>query len=267
MWDLKSEPAIVDAFSEIWGTNELLASFGKPTDLSSLRTVVDRTDGCNISIPLKDRSPDDEVFKPWAHVDQSPLQTDLYCVQGIMNLLPNGPDDGGLMVLKGSSALYPQLFEAFENVKPRGGWNIIDRHDHTAEQIQWLIDHGCAWEKVCAEPGDLLLWDSVSFSVRVYMGLNTQYQRTVHYGATPIADNHRMAVYCCYKPASLATDQVRAIRKDAWDKKINASHDPISSILGRRDVPEDHRTFGMDVPLQSPNLTPLGRKLVGLDPY
>lgn len=28
MWDLKSEPAIVDVFSDIWGTNELLASFG-----------------------------------------------------------------------------------------------------------------------------------------------------------------------------------------------------------------------------------------------
>jgi hypothetical protein len=28
MWDLKSEPAIVDIFAQIWGTNELLASFG-----------------------------------------------------------------------------------------------------------------------------------------------------------------------------------------------------------------------------------------------
>jgi hypothetical protein len=29
MWDLKSEPAIVDIFAQIWGTDELLASFGK----------------------------------------------------------------------------------------------------------------------------------------------------------------------------------------------------------------------------------------------
>lgn len=158
MWDLKSEPAIVDVFSNIWGTNELLASFGGSRVHLTKLTVVD---GCNISIPQADRSPDDEVFKPWSHVDQSPLQTGLYCVQGIMNLLPNGPEDGGLMVLKGSSALYAQLFEAFDDVKPEAGWNVIDRHDHTPEQIQWLIDHGCEWEKVCAEPGDLLLWDSV----------------------------------------------------------------------------------------------------------
>lgn len=82
-------------------------------------------------------------------------------MQGIMNLLPNGPEDGGLMVLRGSSKLYAELFDAFDDVKPSDGWNIIDRHDHTPEQIDWLLAHGCVWEKVCAEPGDLLLWDSV----------------------------------------------------------------------------------------------------------
>ena len=79
-----------------------------------------------------------------------------------MNLNHNGPDDGGLIVLKGSSALYSELYEAFEDKKPEGGWNTKDRHDHTQEQLQWLYDRGCKWEKVCAEPGDLLLWDSVS---------------------------------------------------------------------------------------------------------
>ena len=89
-----------------------------------------------------------------------------------MNLLPNGPEDGGLMVLKGSSSLYAEMFEAFDNVKPPLGWNTIDRHDHTPQQIEWLLEHGCVWEKVCAEPGDLLLWDSVSFTLLVrYMEL------------------------------------------------------------------------------------------------
>jgi hypothetical protein len=116
-------------------------------------------------------------------VDQSPLVKGLHCVQGIMNISENGPDDGGLMVslplivkragagagadeqvLKGSSALYTQLFEAFEDKKPADGWNKHDRHDHTPEQIQWLMDHGCEYHKVTADPGDLLLWDSVSLS-------------------------------------------------------------------------------------------------------
>lgn len=106
-----------------------------------------------------------------------------------MNLLPNGPEDGGLMVLKGSSALYSQLFEAFDDVKPPQGWSKIDQHLHTPEQIQWLLDHGCEWEKVCAEPGDLLLWDSVSRVSRLSGRVAEITQRTVHYGATPSADS------------------------------------------------------------------------------
>lgn len=139
----RQEQAIIDKFEEIYGTKELFVSF----------------DGANISFPLE-RDPSDDALQPWAHVDQSPLVTDLACIQGIMNISSNGPDDGGLMVLKGSSRLYAQLFESFE--EPFEGWNTKDRHDHTEEQLQWLYDRGCVWEKVCAEPGDLLLWDSVS---------------------------------------------------------------------------------------------------------
>lgn len=53
-------------------------------------------DGMNVSLPFPDRPAED--FNPWPHVDQSPLVTDLHCVQGIVNLAPNGPMDGGLMV-------------------------------------------------------------------------------------------------------------------------------------------------------------------------
>jgi hypothetical protein len=142
-----------------------------PRPTSSRRSAANPLpDGANISIPLPDRKPDDDVFKAWAHVDQSPLETGLYCVQGIVNLAPNGPDDGGLMLLKGSMELYAELFAAFEDRKPERGWNTRDRHDHTDEQIQWLVDRGCTWEKVCAEPGDLLLWDSVSASERETQG-------------------------------------------------------------------------------------------------
>jgi hypothetical protein len=74
------------------------------------------------------------------------------------------------MVLKGSSALYSQLYDEFEDKKPEGGWNKHDRHDHTPEQIQWLIDHGCEYHKVTADPGDLLLWDSVSTFMHLSMG-------------------------------------------------------------------------------------------------
>lgn len=55
-------------------------------------------DGVNISLPIYGREEGDDAYKPWPHVDQSPMKTHLHCIQGLMNLLPNGPDDGGLMV-------------------------------------------------------------------------------------------------------------------------------------------------------------------------
>lgn len=67
-----------------------------------------------------------------------------------------------MQVMKGSKALYTQLWEAFEDSRPAEGWSQRDWHMHSPEQVKWLVDHGCEYVKVCAEPGDLLLWDSVS---------------------------------------------------------------------------------------------------------
>lgn len=237
IWDIKQDPALVEKFAELWGTHELVCSY----------------DGFNVSVPVAGRSEDDIVFKPWPHVDQSPLVPGLHCVQGILNLLPNGPQDGGLMLMKGSKALYSQLFEAFDDQKPERGWNARDRHDHSPEQIQWLIDHGCEYHKVCAEPGDLLLWDS----------------RTVHYGATPESTNPRVAAYVCYKPASHLTEETKAKRRDAWAKKQLTSHDPITCWIEKREPPPQHHTANhwRVTTLQEPVLTPLGRKLAGVEEW
>jgi hypothetical protein len=159
----RQEPAVIEKFEEIWGTKELLVSFGTFRGLQTEpQSNAPSVDGVSTFIPTP-RDASDKVRQPWAHVDQSPLVKDLYCVQGVVNLLPNGPDDGGLMLLKGSCALYSDLFNDFEKAGkvPEGGWNKKDRHDHSPEQVDWLKERGCEWIKICCEPGDLLLWDSV----------------------------------------------------------------------------------------------------------
>lgn len=191
-WDIRQEPLIIDAFAKIWGTTELLCSM----------------DAVNLSIPLSqtdDRNAD--VFKPWSahsasvafyrsaadevfclsdvyamsrpHHDQSPTLQYLHCVQGIANLAPNGPNDGGLMVLQGSSQHYNELFAKFAHLMPAEGWTTENWFPlSNPEMVDWLInDKGCSWHKVCAPEGSLILWDS----------------RTVHYGAPPLAKNPRMA--------------------------------------------------------------------------
>jgi hypothetical protein len=53
--------------------------------------------------------------------------------------------------------------------------------------MKWLEERGCYVEKPCLEPGDFIVWDS----------------RTVHWGAAPEEQNHRMAV-CELMALSLA---------------------------------------------------------------
>lgn len=112
-------------------------------------------------MPEQERPKTDPLFAPWSHVDQSAYNPNFDCIQGILNLLPNGPEDGGLMVLDGSSKYYTELWEHFDYKKPENGWNSWAFQLVDEEMCSWLESKGCKWVKVCAQPGDLMLWDSV----------------------------------------------------------------------------------------------------------
>lgn len=111
-WDIRCEPGVVEAFEKVYDTEDLLVSF----------------DAVNFTFPnRKDLQPN----KPWPHQDQDPLkpgrvdnviliaQADeskgFRCLQGLVNILPNGPNDGGLIACKGAH-LYSEAFhEEFKN--------------------------------------------------------------------------------------------------------------------------------------------------------
>jgi hypothetical protein len=93
MWDVRMEPGVQDAFGKILGTSELLSSF----------------DGLNITLP--DR-PDLAARAGSEHVDQSPLKRGLQCGQGIVNLAPCGPEDGGLVVYLASHNVFAEFFDS-----------------------------------------------------------------------------------------------------------------------------------------------------------
>lgn len=235
VWDIKSEPALINTFEMLWGTQELVVSY----------------DGVNMSIPDVGRPKTDPAFVPWAHVDQSPLRRNLQCVQGILNLLPNGPEDGGLMVLDKSNAYYTELWEHFDDKKGPNGWNTIPWQTIDEDMNSWLLAKGCTWTKLCPGPGDLMLWDS----------------RTIHYGAVPSSTNDRFAAYVCYKPAKYISEEVRRGRLEAFNKKQNTAHDPSVIRIPERQPPEDHETYEAAKKLQEPVLTRRARQLAGLEPY
>ena len=234
VWDIRGEAGVVDAFAKIWGTDELLVSF----------------DAINLSLPY----PKEELEQggrgaAWAHVDQSPLRRFKHCVQGIVNLAPNGPDDGGLMVLEGSLPLYTEFFETHD--PPAAGWSWRDNYVHTEAQVKWFTDRGCKWVKVEAEPGDLILWDS----------------RCIHYGAAARGDRPRLATYVCYKPAKDCQPEYLNARHAAMKDYLNTTHDPIlfrltGAKLGGKLTPDERME-----PRSKPVLTPRMEQLAGVREY
>ncbi|WVW84368.1 hypothetical protein I302_106402 [Kwoniella bestiolae CBS 10118] len=227
VWDCKSEPGVREIFARIWGTDELTVSF----------------DGGTIAIPTPDEA--DHGKEPWPHSDQSAYRPWAHCIQGLLNLLPNGPRDGGLAVLSGSAPLFAQYFK--EHSPPEGGWIKRDLFNWTEETLQWFYARGCKWVKPEMAPGDFVLWDS----------------RAVHYGAHPELDNKRMAVYTCYKPAQFMSEEQRERKVEAFKKGYMTSHDPTDFVLKE----DQFADWNILHPYGPPSINEATKKAIGIMPY
>lgn len=141
VWEARTEPKVIEVFSKLWGTDELLSSF----------------DGMNITLPRQK----DLQWSPWPHCDQSPHRKGMQCVQGLLNYQPNGPEDGGLILMKGSSKLYDEFFRETREQddhedKPPEEMDFKDLFIFKEEDVKWFKDRGCVLEKINLEPGDLV---------------------------------------------------------------------------------------------------------------
>lgn len=231
-WKIRSEPGVVGAFSKFLGTEDLIVSF----------------DAVNFGFPnRKDLPPN----KPWPHQDQDPLKPGFRCLQGLVNLLPNGPDDGGLIVCKGSHNLSKQFHEEMAWEEKIPAWTN-EWYGFTDNGMKWLKDHGCEWIKVCAEPGDLLLWDS----------------RTAHYNLSSKTNQPRFAVYTCFMPVADASQEDLKRKKDAFERRVGTTHWPnarhTGSNVAKRDGEDD--PHNRDRPVEEPQLDERAFRLTGI-PY
>ena len=159
---MRSEPAVIDVFAKLYGTEDLICSY----------------DSINVSLPNRKDLPENT---PWAHQDQDPERPGFRCVQGFVNLCPNGDNDGGLMVLVGGHKLSQEYHEQFYNEERSFRWTN-ETYGFKDTGLAWFKERGLEWIKVNAEPGDLVLWDS----------------RTPHYNKSPKGDNARFVIYTWY---------------------------------------------------------------------
>jgi ectoine hydroxylase-related dioxygenase (phytanoyl-CoA dioxygenase family) len=162
VWDARLETGVLDAFSKIWGTSNLLVSF----------------DGINMTLPLP--STKRPKSGRWPHQDQDSRIRGFQCAQGIINLIDNGPQDGGLVVMRGSHNFNDEFFET-HSMEKKEKWGKVpdDWHGFDDEEVAWFEERRCEIVKVEARAGDLIVWDS----------------RTVHYNVLPEGEKAR-AVIC-----------------------------------------------------------------------
>jgi len=170
-------------------------------------------DAVNFGFPNRTDLPPN---KPWAHQDQDPTKPGFRCLQGLVNLLPNGPEDGGLIVCKGAHLLSEEFHKEFANEPDRIHQWTNEWYGFTESGLKWLADKGCEWTKVCAGPGDLLLWDS----------------RTPHYNLSPKGETPRFCVYTCYMPAADASQEDLIRKKDAFERRVGTTHWPNAQHTG-----------------------------------
>ena len=139
----------------------------------------------------------------------------MQAVQGLLNYAPNGPSDGGLMLMKGAANLFDEFFAvkrqsfAHEDAPPADmEWN--DLFLFSQDDVKWFEDRGCELVKVNLDEGDMVLWDS----------------RTMHYARLPEGEQIRHVQYVTMTPKRFATQETLDLRKECFDKFYGTTHWP-----------------------------------------
>lgn len=172
--------------------------------------------------------------------------------QGQVALTPCGPDDGGLIILRGSAALQAQFF-AETGIQPAQDSGARSFYTYTPEDLAWFYRHGCELVKVNCDVGDLTIWDS----------------RSVHYNCAPVGDQIREVVYVCYYPRALFTPEQLVRKKELFDALRQTTHWPQRGVshggVPQRNGADDphHRAQ----PIKPPVFTERMKKLAGAIPF
>ncbi|KAJ5464780.1 uncharacterized protein N7458_000466 [Penicillium daleae] len=225
-WEARSEPAVIKIFETLWETKELISSF----------------DGMNISMPRRK----DLRWSPWPHCDQNQRRKVMQAVQGLLNYAPNGPKDGGLMLMKGSAKLFDEFF-----AQKRESYNHEDALPPEMEYMDLFLFSD---KDVNMDPGDFVLWDS----------------RTMHYACLPEGDQIRHVQYICMIPKRFASPEALELKKQCFENYIGTIHWPHCNIRPAKEKPMRGDVVwpkDRSVPFEKPELTDTVLKLAGVKAY
>jgi len=275
VWDIRQNPKVVKIFSKIWNTSpdKLLVSF----------------DGlsCHLSPEITGK----HYFKGkmWEHVDQSYINSDFTCVQGMITLWDCNEGDATLYAREGSNklhaefgrtfvkpftSLYPEknkaLLQKIKQNKKDGkeelNINLKDelkllKKKMTTFKSDWYrikdekqreFYKDCPVVCVKASAGSLIMWDSRT----LHQGVECQKNRK--------QANIRGVVYVCYTPRSRATNRNLQKKIKAFNEMRLTTHWPAKvKLFPKKPRIYPGQIFPVVKPLPPPKLTELGKKLAG----
>lgn len=269
MWDLRQDPRIVNAFAQVWNTNDLIVSM----------------DGLSFMCPPEIR---DGYFEPWPHVDQailrrqdnvahsnnpplgfvseSLLKTQPYTIQGQFLFEDSFDGDGGFYCIPNSHLRFTEFAPELETINameiPKDERRKA-RHKFLQEFFDCHRDESgnpYYTKHITAPRGSLILWDS----------------RTIHWNQHPNKDRSltnnprvRMVGYLCYVPEARLTDAGRILRKEAFEKGVSTGHNPVYPEMKytKDHIHQDFIQYLEDPSYTQPkiNLSPLGESVLGVE--
>lgn len=213
-WTTRTLPGVHTAFSNVWGTKNLIVSY----------------DGGNAFRPWK-YNPDWITEGGWWHVDQNSLKDGHHgrvCVQGLVSYYDATDETGGLCVIPKSHLQHDQLCR--RTPLARMGMDFIEilPTDPILDMDKILV---------CAKAGDLLLWDSRTVhcnSPALLSNIQNHFLANP-YSGTPVDDGNwdivRLVGYVCMLPFSHAPEKVIEQRKEAFIHHIATNHWPNLPIV------------------------------------
>ncbi len=234
-WDVRQNPKVIEVFSTIWNTKDLLTSF----------------DGASIHFPPEitgkgwytDRK--GKTTGGWLHTDQSYTRNDLECIQSWVTAFDVNEDDATLLFIEGSHKYHKEFAKEF-GITDKSNWYKLEE-----EQVEFYTRNCGKPCRIKCPKGSIVLWDS----------------RTIHCGTEPIKnrekENYRCVSYVCMLPKNLASKKDIEKKQKVFDELRTTSHWPVKTKL----FAKTPRTYGNELPnitiINPPVLTSTGKKLVG----
>jgi hypothetical protein len=249
-WDLRQNPKVAAPFAKLWNTKaeNLLCSF----------------DGASFQMPPEVTGHGWNNQRSWWHTDQSLYRNEFECVQGWVTAFDTGLGDATLGVLEASHKLHADFNKHF-NITQKPPQTDETEWKKTVSQlkkdwfklepkhVEWYQKtKGCDPVYIQCPAGSMVFWDS----------------RTIHYGREAVQgrtsqNRIRCIAYICMTPRRLCTDANLKKRIKAFSDIRTTSHWPHKPKMN----PTAPRTYGKPIKpitdISKPNLTPLGKRLVG----